>query len=206
MSIMWLHLDYNYLCNEKDIYLLEWGGRARTSLSKLFPRRGKQWALGWAVLPRGTGCGKGPNLKGREDKFSKHHKHDSALCQCHPMLSLNSLNFTKATCDWLCMHVWVQETKVCDTRLSGKESEMSKALNWCSICFTKMSEGQLLPTHVSLFPPRQWNSHGGETVSRQSGLEQCFWSLTVHSNLLGTLLKHTFWFRSSGMEREILHV
>lgn len=72
MSIMWLHLDYNYLCNKREIYLLElgvgwgWGPACQGYFHA-------QWASAgaWLPLPGSTAFGERLTVKVRHDKKQK---------------------------------------------------------------------------------------------------------------------------------------
>lgn len=116
MSVMWLHLDYNYLCNKKEIYLLELGGREKTSLSGLLCSR-RPWAGAGLHFARSTGFGEGIIVKAETTckKPQAWVRCNSALCWWHLPASPKSLNLPTSQM-WadVCVREREQETNVCE--------------------------------------------------------------------------------------------
>lgn len=189
MSIMWLHLDYNYICNEKDIH---WNGKGeRISLLVLLLPRGKEWTMAGLHFP-GDGLWGGPTQKEQIWDVEIHeHSSDSALYGWQPTSSLKLLNLTKAKGDWFCVcahtctpvHVWNERPMWHEEVWKGTWKVWSPQLVFYR--FTLNIRG----THtvhitalfkcslISLMTPgssQRW-SNGKVECSRQ-----CFLNLTLH--------------------------
>lgn len=107
MSIMWLHLDCNYLCNKKEIYLLEREeGEARTSLSGQFPcGSGKLAGSSGAATSQGTQT-LGRVSLWKENKMQKAWNVTLLCANDVPVSSPKLLNITKSQM-WVDVYVWL---------------------------------------------------------------------------------------------------
>lgn len=149
MSITWLHLDYSYLCNKKEIYLLEWrgwgGGGHKASLSRLFP-----WGSG--LISRTHVPGTQTLRRVSTWKEGRKRCKEQAMWLCpvlkmSPYLLQSYQTSQKAKHGWVCVcacicvcvrvHMCVcacvcihreKQDEVCAMRMFWKRSEMPKAL------------------------------------------------------------------------------